>query len=226
MTDTIARFKSGKLTFETMVDLDSAMKFRKGEKISIQEVVKDNFVYTDIKKGMRAGKDELINVFGTTDILIIIDKIVKKGDIEITKEFRDEALENRKKQIIDFLSKNAIDARTNRPFTPDMIESAIRQVGVKIENVSIEKQISKIIDNLKKIIPIKLETKKIRIKIPPQYTGQTYGLIQEFKEKEDWMSDGSLDVIMNIPVGVVMDFYDRLNKITHGATITQEIKEK
>ncbi|VVB78158.1 Ribosome maturation protein SDO1 [uncultured archaeon] len=225
MTDTIARLRVGKLDFETMVDLDSAMKMKKGIAVNISEVIRDNFIYTDLKKGMKAGKAELELSFGTTDLNTCVERIVKKGDIEVTQEFRDEALENRRKQIIDFLSKNAVNAQSGRPFTPDLLESSLKQAGVKIENVSVDKQINKILEGLKRIIPIKIETKKIKIKIPAQFTGQTYGLIQEYKEKEEWLSDGSLEVILNIPVGVQMDFYDRLNKITHGAAITSEIKE-
>jgi ribosome maturation protein Sdo1 len=66
-----------------------------------------------------------------------------------------------------------------------MIENSLKQAGVKIENAPVEKQLKNIVDGLKKIIPIKIETKKIRVKIPPQFTGQSYGLIQEYKEKED-----------------------------------------
>jgi len=225
MTDTIARFKSGKMQFETMVDLDSAMKMRKGDSISVMDVIRDRTVYTDIKKGMKAGNAEMMNVFGTTDFNLIVEKIVKKGVIEVTQEFRDEALENRRKQVVDFLSRNGLDARTNRPFTPDMISSAIKEAGVKIENVSVDKQITKIVESLKKVIPIKITTKKIKIKIPAQFTGQTYGLVQEYKDKEDWLSDGSLEVVINIPVGIQSEFYDKLNSITHGAAITSEIKE-
>ena len=225
MTDIIARYKSGKLNFETMVNLENAMKLKKGEKININDVIRDRFVYTDLKKGMRAGAPELENVFGTTDFLQIMQKIVMKGQLEVTQEFRDEAVENRKKQIIDFLSRNAADARTGRPFTPDMIANTLKEAGVKIDNQSVEKQMGKIIEELKKIIPIKITTKKIKIKIPPQFTGQTYGLVNEYKEKEEWFSDGSLEVILNIPVGLQTEFYDKLNSITHGAAITQEMKE-
>lgn len=225
MTDTIARLKVGKLDFETMVDLDSAMKLKKGLPANIADVIRDNFIYTDLKKGMRAGSAELMLSFNTTELAAIVQRIVQKGEIEVTQEFRDEALENRKKQIIDFLSRNGVNAQTGRPYTPDMLESAIKQAGIKIENISVEKQINRIVESLKTIIPIKIETKKLRIKIPPQFTGQIYGLIQEYKEKEDWLSDGSLEVILNIPVGLQMEFYDKLNKITHGAAISQEIKE-
>jgi len=225
MTDTLARLRSGKLVFETMVDLDAAMKLKRGENIDINEVIRDTSVYTDQKKGMQAGRDELETVFGTTELAVAVEKIVKKGEIEVTQEFRDEATEQRRKQIIDFLVRNAIDAGTNRPFTPDILESAMKQAGVKIENKAIEGQISKIVEALKKIIPLKIETKKIKVRIPAQHTGRVYGLIQEYKEKEDWMGNGDLEVVLNIPIGIQMNFYDKLNSITHGSAITQEMKE-
>ncbi len=225
MTNTIARLRSGKLIFETMVDLDNAMKLRKGEQVNINDVIRDTAVYLDQKKGMQAGKPELENVFGTTELAPIVEKIVKKGDIEVTQDFRDEALEIRKKQVIDFLTKNAVDVRTNRPFTPDILESALKESGARIDNQGVEKQINNVIEKLKNIIPIKIETKKIKIKIPAQHTGRVYGLIQEYKEKEEWLENGDLEVVLNLPVGIQMDFYDKLNSITHGSVLSEEIKE-
>ena len=225
MTDTLARLRSGKMVFETMVDLDAAIKLRKGEQVDINEVVRDNNIYTDQKKGMQAGSAELKNVFGTTDYLKIVEEIVKKGQIEETQEFRDEALENRRKQVVDFLVRNAVDPSTNRPYTADILESSIKESGVRIENKSIEGQISGIMAGLRSIIPIKIETKKIKIKIPAMHTGKVYGLLQEYKEKEEWLSNGDLEVILNIPVGIQMDFYDKLNSTTHGSAITEEVRE-
>ena len=226
MTDTIARFRSGKLIFETMVDLDSAMKLKKGEKVDVNSVIRDTAVYLDQKKGMKAGRDELENVFGTTEFPKIVEQIVKKGQIEVTQEFRDEAIETRKKQIIDFLTRNAVDSRTGRPFTPDILETSLKEAGVRIDNQSVEKQIKNIIEKLSTIIPIRVETKKIKIKIPAEFTGRVYGLLQEYKEKEEWLGNGDLEVILNIPIGIQMDFYDKLNSVTHGSATTQEIKEE
>ncbi len=226
MTDTIARLKRGSKNFETMVDLGSAMEIRKGESDDVNEAIRDTTIWNDLKKGMRAGDNDLKDAFGTTEFNQIVEKIIRKGDLEVTQEYRDEALETKKKQVVDFLIKNAVDARTNRPFTPDMIESAIKQAGVKIENQPVDKQIKGVIETLKKAIPIKIETKKIKIKIPAEHTGRAYGLIQDYKEKEDWLQDGSLEVILNIPIGIQSDFYDKLNNITHGSAITSEIKEE
>lgn len=226
MTDTIARLRHDNKVFEIMVDLDSAMKIRKGESSDVNEAVRDTAIWSDLKKGMRAGDNDLKDAFGTTEFDKIVERIIKKGNLEVTQEYRDESLEQKKKQVVDFLVRNAVDAQTNRPFTPDMIESSIKQAGVKIENQPVDKQINRIMETLKSVLPIKIETKKIKIKIPAEHTGKVYGLIQDYKEKEDWLNDGSLEVILNIPVGIQSDFYDKLNNITHGSAITSEIKQE
>ncbi len=223
MPDIIARLRSGKLIFETMVDLDASTRLKKGEAITIDKVIKDNQIYKDLKKGMVASNQNLIDTFSTTNFEEIVEKIVKKGMLEVTQDYRDKNIEIRKKQIIDFLVKNSIDSRTNHPFTPDIINSAIEQSKVKIEDKSVEKQVKEIIEKLKKIIPIKIETKKIKVIIPAEHTGKIYGLIQEYKEKENWISNGDLEVILNIPIGLIFDFYDKLNSITHGSTIVHEL---
>ena len=226
MTDTTARTRVGSKVFETMVDLDNAIKLKKGEEVAITDVIRDNFVYHELKKGIKAGESDLKEAFGTTEFSEVVEKIVKKGEIEETQEFRDESTEQKRKQIVDFLVRNAVDARTDNPFTPDAIESAMKQAGVKVENQPVERQIKTITESLKTIIPIKIETKKIMIKIPAEHTGKVYGILQEYKEKENWLGNGDLEVVLNLPVGLQSDFYDKLNSITHGSAITQEMKDK
>jgi len=225
MGDTVARLRVGSLIFETMVDLDNALKFKRGMPVNIKDITRDNLVWKDIKKGLKAGSEDLKKSFGTDNFEEVVGKIVKKGEIEVTQEHRDAETERRKKQIVDFLIKNAVDARTNRPFTPDMIENALDQSGAKIENRAIEGQINDILEKLRKILPLKIETKKLSIKIPAEHTGRVYGIIQEYKEKENWLNDGSLEVVLNLPIGLQSDFYDKLNSITHGSAITKELKE-
>ena len=78
---------------------------------------------------------------------------------------------------------------------------------------------------LKEILPIKIETKKIKLTIPAKYTGQVYGMLHEYKEKEEWLSNGNLQAVLNIPAGLLMDFYDKINSATHGAIQSEELKE-
>jgi ribosome maturation protein SDO1 len=226
MTDTIARLRSQKLIFETMVDLDTAMKLRKGEEVDTNELVRDQNIYLDQKKGMIAGKDELETVFKSTDLHEVTKQIVKKGEVEVTQEFRDEATIKKRKQIVDFIVRNGIDAQSSRPFTPDTIDSALSQAGINVLNKPIDQQIPQILDSLKTILPIKIETKKLKITIPAIHTGKAYGLLQEYKENEEWLGNGDLQITLNIPIGIQMEFYDKLNGITHGSAITEEIKQE
>ena len=50
--------------------------------------------------------------------------------------------------------------------------------------------------------------------------------MHSYKESEEWLADGSLKCIVNIPAGLQMEFYDKINAITHGAVLSEEIKEK
>jgi ribosome maturation protein SDO1 len=224
MTNTIAKIKVNNKLFEILVDLELALKLRKGDNVNIQSVLLANDIFTNYKEGSKPSNADLIACFGTSDVFAVATRIVQKGDIQLPKEYRDEQSDNKRKQVADWIVKNAVDARTNRPFTPQAIENALSQAGVNISNQPIDAQILSITESLKTILPLKIETKKLAITIPVIYTGKVYGLVNQYKEKEDWLSDGSLRVVVNLPVGLQMEFYDKLNAITHGAAISQEVK--
>ena len=221
--NTIAKIKREGKTYEIMVNLEDAMKFRKGDSTFIQ--AETSQIFTDIKRGDVAGKGELENAFGTSDIQKIVEKIVKDGEVQTTQDYRDEEQEKKIKQVVEFLVRNAIDPQTKHPITAERMKSALHEAHVNIKNSPIENQIPEIVAQLSKVIPIKLETKKIKVTIPAMHTGRAYGAIAQYKESENWMNDGSLEAIIKIPSGMIMDFYDKLNSMTHGSALTEEIKE-
>ena len=225
MTQTTARIKQHGKHFEIIVDLDLALKLRKGEVVSIQNVLLTNDVFSNSQDGSKPSSADLMACFGTSNTFEVADRIVKKGEIQLPKEFKDEQREVRKKKIIDWYSRNAVDVRNGRPFTPQMISSALDQAGVSIDNRPIDQQINEITEKIQAILPLKVETKKLAITIPAIYTGKVYGAISDYKEREEWLSNGSLRVIVNIPVGLQSEFYDKLNAITHGAALSEEIKQ-
>ena len=224
MTQTLARIKQGGKNFEIKVNLDKALIFKKGESSSADFLEMDKVFY-DSKKGLTASTSDLKQAFGTDNINEVSEKIVKNGEVLVTQEHRDEEKEKKFKQVVDFLTNNASDPQTGNPITTERIKSALEQTNINIKNIPIEDQIKDIIAEISKIIPIKIETKKIKITIPAVHTGKVYGLINQYKEKENWLSDGSLEVILKIPSGIIIDFYDKLNSMTHGSAITEEIKE-
>jgi ribosome maturation protein SDO1 len=212
-------------SFEIAVDLDLAMKLRKGEKVNIQNVLLADCIFTNIKNGSKAGSADLIAAFQTDNLQEVAAKIVQRGDIELPKDYRDEQQDSKRKRIIDWFARNAVDARSSRPFTPDQISKALDQAKINLSNGSAEQLIAPATEALQKIIPLRVEMKKLAIVIPAAYTGKVYGIVNEYKEKEDWLSNGDLKITVSIPIGLQMEFYDKLNSVTHGSALTEEIKE-
>jgi len=226
MSDVIARIKIKGKNYETLVDVDKALKLKKGEPISISEVLSMDSIFYDSKKGLHVSDNDLEEAFGTSDVMKAAEKIIKQGEIQIPKEYRDSERETKKKKIVEFLTRNSVDPRTGTPHTSDRISSSLDEAGINIEDKPIEQQIHKIVEKIKTILPIKIKTKKLKIRIPAEHTGRLYGIINDYKESEEWLSNGDLEAVINLPVGLQDDFYDKLNSITHGSAITQEIKEE
>jgi ribosome maturation protein SDO1 len=223
MVQTIARIKQKGKPFEIIVDLDEALAFKKGTSDWLE--VGGDRIFKDTKKGDVASRSDLEDCFGTSDVMEIAKKIVKNGEVLVTQDYRDEKREEKIKQVIDFLARNTTNPQTGKPHTPQRIESALEEAHVNIKNTPIDSQMKDIMEQLSKVLPIKTEVKKVKITIPAVYTGKVYNTIIQYKETENWMNDGSLEVVVSIPAGMVMDFYDKLNSATHGAAVTEEIKE-
>ena len=224
MTQTLARIKQAGKHFEILVDLDDALKFKKGESGFIE--AEGDKIFTDSKKGQVASNSDLQDAFGTTDVNEIVQKIVKSGEVLVTQEQRSAEQEQKFKQVVDFLVSNTVDPQTGNPHTSERIKNALSQAHVNIKNTQIENQIKDILLEVSKVIPIKLETRKVKITVPAIHTGKVYGIISQYKDQETWLDDGSLEVMVDVPSGMIMDFYDKLNSATQGSALTEEIKNE
>jgi ribosome maturation protein SDO1 len=221
MTNTTARIKKTGKNFEIIVDMDNALKFKKGMSKFIE--AEGDRIFSDAKKGLAASNSDLTTAFGTSDVNKIAEIIVKQGEILLTQEHRDEEKDKKIKQVIDLIVRTSTDSN-GRPYNPEKIKSALEQAHVNIKNVPVENQIKEIVLELSKIIPIKMEIKTFEIIIPAIYTGQIYGIISPYKTEERWLNNGDLNVIVECSGAMVLSFFDKLNSATHGSAITKEIK--
>lgn len=218
----VARAKVKGKQFEISVDFDEAMKVKQGTG-DITRALNSNGIYTDAKKGNAASQADLQASFGTSDNYTIALQIIKTGEIQKPQEARDAEREARIKRLVDLVVKNAVDQH-GRPYTSERIIKGMGEVHFNVDNRPAEQQLSELIEKLKKVIPIRIETKRIRLVIPARFSGQVYGLLKDHKESEEWLANGDLEVIMNLPAGMQLDFYDKLNSVTHGAVVSEELK--
>ena len=212
----IARIKKGNLNFEILVDCEKALDYRAGKIKDLNEVVASKGIFVDVRKAKKANAEEIKKAFETIDENVIIDLILKKGEIQLTAEHKAKLREIKRKQIISFIHTNAVDAKTGNPFPPQRIEMLMEQAKIKInEFETLEHEIQNVIKELRPLIPIKLETRELEIDISASYASSVLNLLKRKTKiiKEDWKDNGNLIAIVEIPAGIQEEIENELLKI-------------
>ena len=223
----IARLKKGEEHFEVLVDPYAAADLIDGKDIDVIQSLAIDSVFKDSKKGTHASEESLQKSFGTNDITEISTQIILKGDIQLTTEQRHKMQKNKKNRIIETIVRNAMDPKTKAPHPRQRIELAMEEAGVHIDPFKpVSDQIKTIVELLRPIIPISMESVRISIKISAEHIGKAYGTIRSYGtlEREDWQSDGSWIGIIKIAAGMQTEFYDKINDVTKGNVSTKILK--
>ncbi|RLG21114.1 ribosome assembly factor SBDS [Candidatus Micrarchaeota archaeon] len=224
----IARYEHKGKNFEVLVEPERAQEVRKGNKVPLDELVADMEVFSDVNKGERAKREDIIEAFGTDDFETILYYILRHGNIQITTEQRRKMQEAKRKKIINMIAKNAVDPNTHMPHPMQRIENAMKEANIHIDPFkSPEEQLDAVISALRRILPLKIETDVIEIIIPATYAARVYGTLKKYKmTKERWLDDGSLYALFELPTAVESEFLDFVNKITAGNVETKIIERK
>lgn len=219
--------KSGK-TFEVSVDPDKIVELREGVALDIDEVVNDNKIFIDMKKGLVASEAELEEGFGTTDPDKILQLMVKEGEVQFTQKYRDELRERKFNKLINLIHLNAVDPKTGIPHPETRIRSGLEEAKFKINDlVKAENQVDDAIKLLRPIIPISLEKVILEVVVPTQFAGALHGKILTFGKvkQENWLNDGGLHLLIELPAGLQNKLIDMINNASHGGC-TIEVKER
>jgi len=216
---TVARITKGKETFEVLVDPELSLRLRLGENVALSKILVYEQVYKDAKKGIRAKEEDLKKIFGTTDPVAIAIKIVKEGELQVTADQRRRLIEDKKKQIVDFISKNAVDPRTNMPIPPQRILLALDEAGVSIDPfIDAKQQVTKIIEKLRLILPLKIGTMVFEIRVPGDVQPKASTYLKSVGRilREEWKGDGSWMCELEAPSGMQVELVEKLAKMSAG----------
>ena len=214
----IAKLKKGSDVFEIVIDPEKAVQARHDPALTA-EALSFPKIFSDAKKGMQASEDRMKHWFKTTDPIEVAKIIIKEGSIQLTSEYRQKMLENKKKQIIELIHRNGVDPRTKAPHPITRIDAALQEAKVRIDEFkSADEQLKDILKKLQPIIPIKFVVKEIQVTMPAAHASKAYQTVRALGKiiKEAWNNDGSWTGVVEIPGGMEQEFYDKLNNITHG----------
>ncbi len=129
-------------------------------------------------------------------------------------------VEDKRRQVIDYISRQAVDPKTNLPHPPMRIENAMEQIRYPIDPYkSIEEQAKDIIKLLRPILPLKVEQMNIAVHVPAQYAQRAYGALKGFGiiKHEEWRNDGSWYGVIEMPAGSYASFLNKLGEVTKGS---------
>ena len=213
--------------FEILVKPDPALDYKLGKIKDVSSVLVSDEIYQNSGKGTRASSEKLQKAFKTEDVMVIAEKILQKGDLNLTTEQRRKMTTEKRKQIITFITKTFVDPRSHLPHPPLRIEQAITDARVSIDPFkNVDEQVKDIVDNLRSIIPLKSENLLLEISVPAQYVAKSYSVLKSTGtlKKEDWQKDGSLKAILEIPAAARPNVIDRLGAITKGTAFVEVLK--
>lgn len=225
----IARLKTHGQNFEVLVDCNNALALKGGRDINMKDVLAAMKIFSDSKKGLEASETAMKQVFQTADAEEVAKQIIQKGEIQLTAEYRDKLREDKRKQIINIIHRNGVDPTNHAPHPPQRIENALNEAKFHVdEYMPVQKQVQEALKKLKPIIPIKFEVKEIAVKFPSEFGAKAYPLVGQFGKllRDEWLTDGSWSVVVEIPGGLEEDFYDKINKLTHGNVEANVLKTK
>ena len=224
---TVVKYSYEGEKFEILVKPDPALEYKLGKKKDISSVLVSDDIYTDSSKGTKPSIEKLLKAFKTEDAVEIAQIILQKGDLNLTTEQRRKMVEEKKRQLVEFIAKTYVDPRTHLPHPPIRIEQAMKDARISVDSQkSVDDQVKDIVEKLRSIIPLKSENLSLEIIIPAQFASQSYAVLKSVGslKKEEWQNNGSLKAILEIPAAARPNVIDRLGSITKGSASVEVMK--
>jgi ribosome maturation protein SDO1 len=227
MTDkfTVARLILDGDKFELLVKPDPALEFKMGKRFDISSVLVSDEIYSDANKGSRASSEKMMKHFKTTDSSDVAKQIIARGELNLTTDQRRKMVEEKKRQIVQFINRSFVDPKTHLPHPVVRIEAAMEEVRMQIDPFKkVEDQAKSVVDALRRILPLKSETVKLTIIVPPQFAAQSYSVLKSTGDlrSEEWLADGSLRAVLDMNASIRGQFLDRLGAVTKGSAQVKE----
>lgn len=223
----IARYEAHGESFEVLIDPAIVQKMKDGKEVDLFEHMVIDTIFKNAKKGTRAPEEKIKEVFGTEDPAEVAKVIILKGEVQLTTEQRKIMQENKRKRIVEYIARNAMNPQTRAPHPPGRIETAMEEAKVHVDPFkSVEAQVPGVMDAIRPLIPIRFDKVRIAVKVSGENYGRCYEDFKHFGKitKEEWQKDGSWIGVVEMPAGLQNDFLEKISNKTHGEADTKLLK--
>lgn len=223
----VARWETGGSRFEVLVDPLAVQDLKDGKAGDPRDWLALEQVFKDAKKGEKISDEHLEKVFHTRDLAEIAKQIVRKGEVQVTTDQRHQLQTAKHRQIIAHIARHAMNPQTGAPHPPARIEAAMAEAKIHVDPFrSAETQIPEVLAKLRPLLPIRIDSVRVKIRIPAQHYPKVIGELKGMGKLSDeqWLPDGSWAGILEIPAGVQTELSEKLNARTKGTAETTLLK--
>ncbi|NHV99524.1 MAG: ribosome assembly factor SBDS [Thaumarchaeota archaeon] len=212
---TISRLTLHGEKFEIIVAPDPALNFKLTGKGDVRKILLVDEVYSDSKKGLRVPSEKLRKFFGTTDVYVIAEKILKEGDLQLTGEQRRRMIESKRQQIVAMLSKLLLEPSSGNPIPSLRIEQSLSQTGVSIDPFKPpEEQVKNVVKALRKVLQFKVNEVVLTLTCAQTLSNDVYGFANSIGEVDQTrvQKDKSVKITVRVPSVTMSYFLENLGK--------------
>lgn len=164
------RLKANNVRFEIACYKNKVLNWKSGVETDIQEVLQCPYIFTSISKGKLAKNEQLLKAFGTKDVDVICRQILDKGEIQVSKEERNQLLHETFKDVVTIISEVAINPKTGKPLSSTLVESTLKASAFSITlKEPAKKQALKALAHLQQLYPDDIARSQMRLKITCLY---------------------------------------------------------
>lgn len=142
--------------------------YRTGKEQNMDEVLQIDNIFTNVSKGILANKKEAKKIFGIDNEELIIQEILKSGQVQISEKERDAYYENVWREVANLVSEKCVNPSNNRRYTPDMIRQAMKMAEFSAHPTrSVKQQFLDCVKLLiaKEVLPIERAKMHLRMQV-------------------------------------------------------------
>lgn len=183
MPNMLVRLKRGKTTFEVLTNDGSVTKFREKELKNLQDVlVSGDDVFTDLKKGSKASKEQLVAAFETDNVKKVLEQIVLKGDVQVSAGERKDRLDAKRQEIVAHIHKNYVDPARGTQVPMTRVDLALQKLKPRIDaDQPADRQVAAMMAKLTVILPLRKGNASISgvVTVPSRHIGAAGGVVRK-----------------------------------------------
>ena len=219
----IARLEKGGNRYEILVDPELVAQWKEdNDSVIIEDLLATDEVWSDVKAGDRPTSDAIENTFGSVELVVCVEKILREGTIQLTTVQRKQMVEEKRKQIVNAIATTATDPKTRGPHPPTRIENALAEARFSVDPfLSVERQVQDAVDAIRALIPLQFITVRLAFRIQGKDYGGVSQLLRDSIQREQWLEDGSWACVVEVPGGMRNEIISRVANRSSGL----EVKE-